>query len=171
MASTRVCDHAERNALRSALPCFRQHARRAQAQSARVRTALLDRYNHKCVYGKTFNTACRGNLTLSTLVVDHAVAFTKGGYDGSENWLPACESCNRLKAARTLRRLRNVDGKWVYNAASMEPVPVPTPPARVRATPKGRVWHALTGCGRKTAVEIPMSEARQRKLRACKICV
>lgn len=169
MASTRVCNHAERNALRTDLPCFRQHARRARAQSTLVRNALLELYDYKCVYGKSFNTECRGRLTLATLVVDHAVAFIKGGYDGPVNWLAACASCNAKKAARTLQRLVSVDGKWVYRSTA--PVPTPAPPPRVRATPKGKAWHALTGCRHETAVEIPMTEARRRKLRACKTCV
>jgi 5-methylcytosine-specific restriction endonuclease McrA len=170
-APSRACDHAERNALRSALPCFRQHARRAQAQSTRVRKALLERYDNKCVYGRTFNDACRGRLTLDTLVVDHAVAFTKGGYDGPENWLPACESCNRKKAARTIRRLASVDGKWVFSNNTNTNTNTTPPPTRVRATPKGTVWHAQTGCARKTAVEITMADAKARKLRPCKVCV
>ena len=156
------CDHANRSFLRAQKPCFQQHKRRSEAQSARLRAEMLKKYGAKC-------TMCRKGLTAQTMHVDHVIPFARGGYDGPSNWMPLCGPCNKQKAANVIR-VSLVDGKWTVDKDSGAPAQTTPPNRRIKATPSGTVYHDLGGCARKTASETTKEEARRRKLTPCKIC-
>jgi len=173
-----ICDHAERLYTRSAKPCFQQHARRQTVHSRAVRKMLLLAYNGRCAYGTKFCDACVGNLTEATVVIDHAVPFSKGGYDGVSNWVPCCAPCNRKKAAVTLARLHKTDsGRWQLDGkdgACSTAARNASDDEFVKVTPRGSVWHARDGCKRASAVLVRGADdarIRSGKLRPCKVCV
>ncbi len=153
------CDHRNRAFLRSQKPCYQQHKRRSEAAEPGVREALLSAYGRACLL-------CSKRLNTSTLHVDHAIPFARGGYDGMSNWIPLCGPCNKRKAANVVRGLVRERGVWRVTAAA----PEGGARALFKATPKGEVYHAMNGCGRKTAVAISRVEICRRRLRACKVC-
>ncbi|MFJ4960967.1 HNH endonuclease [Streptomyces sp. NPDC088729] len=71
------------------------HKRRAEvygvAHVAYSRTAVLVRWGYACAY-------CGERATH----LDHVVPLSKGGEDVESNILPACQTCNLSKGAKTL---------------------------------------------------------------------
>lgn len=64
----------------------------------RLRAAVFERDNHRCVY-------CGSSEKLEC---DHVLARSLGGTDDEENLVTACKECNRAKGALPIEQWRSV---------------------------------------------------------------
>lgn len=74
-----------------------------------TRIEKLTTFENKCAY-------CYDCLTSRTVTSDHYKARSKGGLDHSDNIVPACQSCNRLKGTMTAGEFK----KRIKNATYMK---------------------------------------------------
>jgi 5-methylcytosine-specific restriction endonuclease McrA len=84
------------------------HKRRAETYGVEhveySRTAILERWGHACAY-------CGAHATH----LDHVEPLSRGGTDTESNIVPACQTCNLSKGAKTL-------AEWA-GTFSVEPPP------------------------------------------------
>lgn len=60
-------------------------------EAIKLKERVLRKTGGRCAY-------CGRKLTIETMTIDHVRPKSKGGYNRTKNYLPACEACNRDKA-------------------------------------------------------------------------
>ena len=67
---------------------------------AEMRERIYRMFGGRCAY-------CGQPIELSEMQVDHVMPYVYGGPDEEDNFLPACEVCNRVKSSSTIEGFRS----------------------------------------------------------------
>ena len=70
-------------------------------KSITLKQIILDKTNGLCAY-------CGTELTLESLTIDHIIPISHGGENDLDNLVPACLSCNNLKASMPLEEFNSL---------------------------------------------------------------
>lgn len=86
--------------LKNAQQWLNDHPIPRKSISKMTRGNVFAKYNGRCAY-------CGCELLINEMQVDHLVAYmSQGGEDTLDNYMPACDVCNRVKSNRTIEEFR-----------------------------------------------------------------
>jgi len=80
-------------------------AERRKAYTRAQREKVHRKCNGHCAY-------CGTAIALEEMTIDHYFPLRKGGADAMVNLMPACRSCNQIKATYTIEQFRAVIQRW-----------------------------------------------------------
>ena len=98
------CDHTEKYGPNPhGQSCYDHHSKKRLQATTAEKQGLLEMFDGQCCYGVHPQCPNKKGLTLllevdpthhRKMIVEHCMPFSRGGYDGMENWVPSCKFCN-----------------------------------------------------------------------------